>query len=231
MTTHYATATTNLYLTFSGGTDTKGGAIFNGKPDPSRPAPQLYREYRSTDVNEVFYQADSNSEPYYPDFQVGVVTSKTTGGQILASTRYGDSFQTWSSVHTSSVGLQGLAWVPGTATWVAVGENNTVVRSTNGIAGPWSESKGAIAGATWKWITYGKGRLVSCGHATMPDPVDPVHTTLDQGAIMYSDDDGATWAKANAGTGKNQLHAIAYSPELNVFVAVGDGGSIVSVNG
>jgi hypothetical protein len=49
-------------------------------------------------------------------------------------------------------------------------------------------------------------------------------------AMMYSEDQGVTWIKGNPGTTK-PLQSIAYSPQLNKFVAVGDNGVIVTVNG
>lgn len=221
------TATNNLYLVSSYGTASLGGAIFSGKPDPDLPAPQLYREYRSSDVNEVMYQFASDSQSYNPAFTVLAVTSSSTTdkGRILLSSRYGNEVSTWAEAYVASQRLQGCAF--GNNTWIAVGRNNLVVRTTDGVN--WTELSGAVPGARWKWLTFGGGRFVAVGFNTVPDPENPA-VDIQVGAVMYSDDDGLTWTSVNSGT-KNQLSSVAYSPELNVFVAVGDNGTVVSVKG
>lgn len=220
--TYPASKTSNLYLTVSYGTDTLGGAIWSGRPDPKAPPPQLYLEYRSPDTSEIFYQLASDSRPYNPDFTVVTVTNQ---GRILRSGRYGNEPGTWTEAFVASHALNGVVY--GNNVWIAVGKNNLVVKTTDGVT--WTESAGAIPGAWWQWICFGKGRFVAAGYQTIPDPNNPGFN-IDAGVIMYSDDDGVTWKKANSGTNK-RLSSIAYSPELNVFVAVGRDGTIISVNG
>jgi photosystem II stability/assembly factor-like uncharacterized protein len=161
-------------------------------------------------------------------------------GNILASDRYGRQPSTWTVKHSASHGLKGLVFVPNTpagkSIWVAVGNYNLVVRTENGGT-TWTELNGALPGASWQWIAYGKGRLVAVGNADVHDPAYPpvasgqtdMHT-ISAGVIMYSDDFGVTWTKADSGT-QSYLSSISYSPELNVFVAVGHDGAIISVAG
>jgi hypothetical protein len=231
MTTYYATATNNLYLIASYGTASLGGAIFSGKPDPTLAPPQLFREYRSSSIDEVFYQFASDSRPYNPEFSVIVVSSdnrsNTSRGKIYKSTRVGNDIGGWTEVYSTNAGdLQGCAY--GNNVWIAVGENNLVVRSTNGTS--WSVVQGAVPNGMWKWMTFGGGRFVAVGYKTVPDPADPVNTTITQGIVMYSDNDGVTWTQAESGS-TNRLQSVAYSPELNKFVAVGKYGTIIAVDG
>lgn len=140
-------------------------------------------------------------------------------GQIVRSSRTGTSGGTWSSVHTDATAqvYQGIAYNNGN--WVAVGWGNRAAVSTDTTT--WTDSNGAIKGAQWYDIAYGNGNYVACGQYTVD--------STDYGCIMYSAD-GITWTKANAGTSE-PLRKIEYSPELNIFVAVGLNGAIVSVDG
>lgn len=220
--TYPASATNNLYITVSAGTSSLGGGIWSGRPDPKTPAPQLHLEYRSSNVDEVFFQLASDSRPYNPDFTVVAVSNQ---GRILRSGRHGNEPGTWTEAFVASHGLTGAVYANNV--WVCVGRENLVVRTTDGAT--WHESAGAIPGAMWQWLTFGGGRFVAVGYKTIDDPDNPGFT-IDSGVIMYSDDDGVTWTKANSGTSK-RLTSIAYSPELNVFVAVGYDGTIISVKG
>jgi hypothetical protein len=231
MATYPASATNNLYLTTSYGTNSLGGAIFSGKPDPTQPPPQLYLEYRSSNVNEVFFQLASDSRPYNPEFSVIVVSANgpnndgVTTGKIYKSTRYGNDVGGWTEAYSTNTGdLYGCAY--GNNTWVAVGQNNLVVRSTDGTT--WTELPGAVSGGRWKWMCFGGGRFMAVGYKTIPDPSGIGE--IDSGIVMYSDNDGLTWTQAQTGTNK-RLTSVAYSPELNKFVAVGLEGTIIAVDG
>jgi len=160
--------------------------------------------------------SSSSSYQFIPTFKVVVVG---TAGSILLSYRDGDATSTWSKVHqATNGGLEGVAY--GDGKWVAVGSNNKVLVSTNGSS--WTQSTGSFPGAQWNWITYGNGTFVAVGSATV--------NGQSLGAVMYSSDGGATWTKGNSGT-KSHLQSVAYSPNLNKFVAVGNDGAIVTVNG
>lgn len=188
------------------------GGIWIGKPNTITGDGPLSKE--SSGVVEVLYQAACDNEDTSGSFNVVVVGQ---GGSILRSQRTGSSSGTWTKVHQASSGLEGIVY--GGSKWVAVGKNNLVVTSTNGTT--WTESKGAQSGAQWNWMAYGNGKYVAVGSATIGGQ--------SVGVVMYSTD-GVTWTKGNAGT-SSHLQAVSYSPELNVFVAVGNNGAIVTVKG
>jgi hypothetical protein len=188
------------------------GGIWTGKPNTTTNTSPLYKE--SSGVTEALYQAACDSVDTSGAFKVVVVG---TAGSILLSNRNGNANGTWTKVKQASGGLEGVAY--GGGKWVAVGSNNKVLTSADGSN--WTETTGAYKGAQWNWITYGNGKFVAVGSA------DVAGKSI--GAVMYSTD-GITWTKGNSGT-SNHLQSVAYSPTLNVFVAVGNNGSIVSVNG
>lgn len=211
---------TNLYLTVG-----SSGAIWNGRPNVADSDPELYREYDG-EGHEAYQIASSSLRAdgsYDSSFTAAVVN---VAGQILTSLRTGSDLSTWSVSYTASDSLFGINWIPSYG-FVAVGANNLVVRTDDGTT--WTESQGATPGATWLWTAYGNDKIVAVGRAPVPDPDNP-GSSIDQGALMYSTDNGETWTAGNPGT-KNILQSIAYSPELNTFVAVGVNGTIVSVKG
>lgn len=229
-----------LYITVGQGPDTGpnagGGCIWSGKPDPTSTVPQLYREFTSTDtwtegggtVWEDMYAIAGNNDYNSSTFIVCVTGD---GGNIYTSERVGNEPSTWTKTYSTPVpavgrlGLKGIAY--GGGSWVAVGAQNTVVRSTDGYN--WTKLEGAIPGGDHQWICYGAGRFVVVGGQYIDDPDSP-GDQITVGTIMYSDDGGLTWFKGSSGT-DDFLYSIAYSPELNVFAAVGSGGAIVSVKG
>lgn len=219
-----------LYITVGQSTTGGGGAIWSGKPDPTADVPQLYREYTSTDswtqgggtVYEDMYGIAANNDFNSNTFRACVTGD---GGNIYYSDRVGNEPSTWNKTYTTPVpstggriGLTGIAH--GDGYWIAVGQNNTVVTSSNGI--DWTLNQGAVQGSDWQWICFGAGRFVAIGGVVVDGKT--------VGTIMFSDDGGATWTKGSSGTDKF-LYSIAYSPELNVFAAVGEAGTIVSVKG
>lgn len=189
------------------------GGIWIGKPNTVTNTSPLVKENSGT--TEGLYQAACDSTDTSGSFKVVVVG---TSGGIYLSNRTGDGpGGTWTKVHQASSELEGVAY--GNGRWVAVGRNNLVVTSTNGTT--WTESKGAQATAMWNWLAYGAGKFVAVGGGTV--------NGQSVGAVMYSTD-GLTWTKGNAGT-SSHLQSVAYSPTLNVFVAVGNNGAIVTVKG
>jgi hypothetical protein len=140
------------------------------------------------------------------------------GGGILVSSRTGNSFSTWSSAYTDST-INYFSSCYGNGKYIIGGNNNTILYSTDAVT--WTKTKGAIPGAVWWYAAYGNGKYVMVGYKTV--------NSQDIGVVQYSTD-GINWTAGNAGTSK-RLYSIAYSPDLNIFVAVGAGGSIVSVKG
>lgn len=196
-----------LYITLG-----NNGGIWTGKPNAVTGTGVLHKE--ASGVTEPLYQAATDSDGTQSTFKVVVVG---TGGSILLSNRTDDQSGTWAKVHTASRGLCGVAY--GNGIWVAVGFGNTVLTSTNGST--WTARTGAMAASDWLWIEYGNGQFVAVGGATVNGQAI--------GTIMYSTD-GITWTKGNPGT-SNTLQSVAYSPDLNIFVAVGNNGSIVTAKG
>jgi hypothetical protein len=194
----------NLYLTGS-----NNGAIFNGQPKPG--GFPLTRE--TTDTSQTIWQIAANNVPGSANF---ICIAVGDGGAVLKSTRVSDTTCNWSTVYNAGVPMYGMAY--GNGIWVGVGDNNTVIRSTNNGTS-WTKSKGTTPSATWTWMTYGGGKFVAVGGARVGNDT--------KGAIMYSTD-GITWTKGNAGTA-SLLHGVAYSPDLGIFVACGDNGALVSV--
>ena len=197
-----------LYLTLG-----QNGGIWSGKPNAVTGTGTIYLE--TSGVTEPLYQAASNASLTTSTFKVVVVGQS---GDILLSNRTGDAPSTWSTVHTASKPLQAVAY--GNGMWVAGGNNNLVLHSSNGTS--WTEAQGAVkTSTTWAWAAHGNGKFVMVGTKTLQGK--PV------GAAQYSTD-GINWTEATTGA-QDPLQSIAYSPDLNVFVAVGDNGTIVSVDG
>jgi len=142
------------------------------------------------------------------------------GGGILTGTLNSQYFiNNWTT--TTSSTLYSLNTVSyGNNVFIAAGTNNSIYISSDGTN--WFQRTGAIPGAEWYYMTYGNGKFVCVGNLTI--------NGQSQGVIQYSTDNGNTWVKGNPGT-TSQFYGLSYSPDLNVFVAVGAGGAIVSVNG
>lgn len=157
----------------------------------------------------------SSSYTFIPTTKIVVVG---TGGSILLSNRNGTNPGTWQTVHSAGTPLFGIAY--GNGSWVAVGQGNKVLTSTDGYT--WTTRVGAQKSSDWQWITYGNGTFVAVGGAVV--------NGQEIGTVMFSTDGGVTWTRGNSGS-KKSLSSIAYSPELNKFVAVGVGGAIVTVDG
>ena len=173
--------------------------------------------------NQVAASNTSSSNAFIaiaPFYNYNTSTGATiAGGGIVLSNRNGQTTSTWNTVYTdSTVNLRGSAY--GNGVWISCGSDNTVVRSTNGSS--WTKSSGAVPGATWWYMAYGNGKFVCVGYTTV--------NGQQVAALQYSTDDGVTWTKGSPGT-TNRLYGITYSPELNVFVACGLGGALVSVDG
>lgn len=196
----------NLYLVVG-----YNGGIWSGRPEPGGEA--LVKE--TTDTTQNIWAVASNATEGSANFTCFATGSE---GKILKSDRVSDTTSTWSTVYNAGVVLRHINH--GNGIWIAVGENNTVVRSTDGVT--WTKTKGSTPSATWTYIVYGNGKWVVSGGSRVGSAT--------KGAIMYSTDNGLTWTKGSAGT-TSMLLSLTYSPELNKFVSVGYNGSIVSVEG
>ena len=139
------------------------------------------------------------------------IVAVDTDYKILYSDRSDAVDSTWTVAETTAERPTGIAY--GGGTWIAVAENDTIYTSTDGVN--WDSSSTGWAGTTWLAICYGNGKFIAVGT---------------DGHVVYSTDDGVTWTRANSNT-KEDLNAIAYSPTLNKFVAVGNKRAIVTVNG
>ena len=207
----------SLYLTTG-----MNGSIWSGRPSIDDDEPQLYREYHSNN-NEIFYSIAHNADLTAEDVTTFEAIAAGNKGTLLLSDRQGTLAGTWDVLHTASGPLNCIAY--GNGTFVAVGPNNLVIRSEDSGA-TWTEFKGAIPGATWSWIVAANEptglRFVAVGNTSIVDPADPMmQNHIITGALMYSDDGGATWSKGSVNANA-PLNSIAYSPELNVYVAVGN---------
>ena len=195
-----------LYLSFG-----DSGAIFRGRPNNQANSGPLAPE--TSGVSDALYQAAANNNPVSGgDFTVMAVGSL---GHIIRSNRQGNASGTWSTVYTASGPTALYAITYGNGVWIAAGQGDTVLRSTdNGTT--WTRSKSGQASVTWKWAAYGNGTFMLVGGPG--------------GKVSFSTNGGITWEKGSGGT-TSDLTSVAYSPELNRFVAVGTDGAVVVVKG
>lgn len=102
----------------------------------------------------------------------------------------------------------------GYRSWVAVGQNASVVYTTAWADGPWSAGSG-LSGNVFDVATNGGGDWVAVGATTglAGGGID--------GLAFYSTDDGATWSAATLPAGIPQLWA----------VACGFGNTVVAIGG
>lgn len=186
----------------------QNGVIFRGRPNNQPNSAPLVPE--TSGVSDTLYQVAADNDPV----NGGAFNTMISGdqGHIIKSSRLGDNAGTWVTVYTAPKSL--YAMVYGNNTWIAAGLDDTILVSTDN-GGSWTAKTSRSGNISWLWGAYGNGKFVLVGT---------------NGKIIYSQDNGATWVKANSGT-TNDLQAIAYSPDLNRFVAVGNNGTIVSVEG
>jgi hypothetical protein len=133
------------------------------------------------------------------------IKAVTSTGEILSSSRSGNSQGSWSVEYNGSTSLNGIGY--GNGTWIAVGNNDTIV--ADGV----QYSTGIQT--NWFSVAYGNGRWVAVGTG---------------GAIGISLDDGFTWTAGQSGTTQT-LWDVAYSPKLRTFAAVGAARATVAIKG
>jgi hypothetical protein len=173
--------------------------------------PELTSEYN--DGTTEFEQYATNLvDQSFSNYRVVLAGSHSNGtGKIVYSDRDNNNTSIWTEALTSSAEL--VAVVYGNGAWIAAGKNDTIYTSTDGAS--WIETNSNWPGSYWLWGAYGNGKFILVG---------------EHGRAVYSTDNGATWSRAQTNT-TNTLNSIAYSPTLNKFVAVGNGRTIVTVNG
>jgi len=167
-------------------------------------------EYNDNGNSAIGQSASNLADQTTSSYLVAFACSNGSAGSILHSTRNGNNSGSWTSV-SAPYSLGAIAY--GNGHWVAAGANDCVGTSSDGINWTWSTS--GWPGSLWGAAAYGNGKFVLVGG---------------NGHVVYSTDNGATWKRGQSGTANN-LNAIAYSPSLNKFVAVGDLRTIVTVNG
>ena len=194
--------TFKLYITAGA-----NGGIWTGKPNTETASGTLIKETSGT--TESLYQMACNLTTNSDIYKIIVVGN---GGGIFLSNRVGLTSGSWSKVHQDSAPLYGCAY--GNGVWIAVGDYNKILSSTNGST--WTTRTGPIADANWFRVCYGAGQFIAVGS----------NTANNKGYIMSSPD-GVTWTRLESGVNQ-ALQSIAYSPELNTFAVVGNNGTILT---
>ena len=132
--------------------------------------------------------------------------------KILKSADDGSSWSSQNSPHLNTIDLYGLTF--GSNTFVGVGENGKIVRSTND-------------GTSWDNVTSGTSpylygsnllRSVAFGNSTFV-------AVGASGKIIRSTNNGASWSNSTSGT-SSTLYGVTFGN--NTFVAVGSGGIILT---
>lgn len=164
-------------------------------------------------ANGRFWSAASNLEDNpSTNFQIVTVYSSGSTYRIYRSNRNGNGTSTWTNEQTPVSPMYTVCY--GTGTFIAAGAGDDIYISTDD-GDTWTLSNTGWPASVWYGSAYGNGKFVLVG-------VD--------GHCVFSEDNGVTWTRAVTNT-KETLNAIAYSPTLNKFVAVGAKRTIVSVDG
>lgn len=153
-----------------------------------------------------------------------IVVADRKIGAILYSNRTANGGSSWQNgnitlegITSNIVGIPMYASAYGNNQFIVAGDNDIVYLSQDGIS--WTVTETGWLGTNWRNAAYGNGTFVLVGQA---------------GRIAYSNDNGVTWTKSpfmggiNADGAVQNLNAVSYSPDLDTFVAVGDGYSIIA---
>jgi len=171
-------------------------------------SPKTWRSEYATSTGIIGEIATNLVDTSFASYRLVAVNSDY---KILYSNRTSATQGTWTVAQTTSHRMYSIAY--GNGIWIAVGLADTLYRSTDGIT--WTEDTIGWPGTTWYGIAFGNDKFVAVGT---------------DGHVSFSTDLGVTWTRAVSNT-KQNLNAIAYSPTLNKFVAVGNKRAIVTVNG
>jgi hypothetical protein len=182
--------------------------FYDAATSDGTPNPKTWRRELDSSTGIFHQMASDLADNAFGSYRICIGDSL---GKIWYSDRTDADQSTWNSVSVGSSSVWGMGY--GNGTWVAAGYNNKIWTSTDGAT--WTLNQTAWPGTNWRNVSYGNGKFVVVGT---------------DGHVVFSTDDGATWTRAVSGT-KEQLNAIAYSPTLNKFVAVGNKRAIVTVNG
>ncbi|MES0336248.1 MAG: hypothetical protein SFH39_07825 [Candidatus Magnetobacterium sp. LHC-1] len=155
----------------------------------------------------MFNRSNNRKERKYPrskrrsDVSVllALVMVAVIGAMCLAGAAYADPLDTWTTrVSGITATLRSIAY--GNGTFVAVGDNNTILTSMdNGVT--WTLRNSGTT-SSLSCIAYSNGTFVAVGNS---------------GTILTSTDNGVTWALRNSGT-TSDLWGIAYGNGTFVFV-------------
>ncbi len=138
----------------------------------------------------------------------------------------------------------------GNGVWVAVGDSGSVVRTTDRNA-PWSPAADVPSNADLMGVVFGDGDFVAVGsggailrsadgdtwtHTTAPVAVDLLsidyangrYVAVGESFTILTSPDGASWTLATAGS--TALRDVAYNSGDDVWVVVGDGGTLLNSN-
>jgi hypothetical protein len=181
----------------------------------------------------------------------------TTTARILTSTDGGKNW-TSRSLPTASVVLNGIAWSPTLALFVAVGDTNAIYTSPDGIT--WTSRTGPTShnwryalwvggtinkfvvttydfnvgpmvssnGTSWSIVTLAGGGLAVGGNMAYSPTLPMLVFVDDNNPSLCYSADAVTWGRVNTGLGSNKLHGICWSPYLGLFVITTEGGPILT---
>jgi hypothetical protein len=165
-------------------------------------------------------------------------------GDLAGGLWTSDDGSAW-TLRSSPTGLNYLSGVAyGTDSWVAVGQNGRIIRSTNGLV--WNTVNSGTS-SFLKGVAFAEGQFVVVGGNSAllqsPDGLawNPITTTnaADLNGIAYGDgilvvvgsngmilssDDGSTWVRRSPGI-TDHLYAITYGKGR--FLAIGASGTIL----
>jgi hypothetical protein len=164
---------------------------------------------RQTNFTKAATDISPGTTSNYKICVVGYENTATTRGVLYRSTRNSNYINTWTTAITTSSAIRGIAY--GNGLWVAVGDNDRVYISTNGVN--WQVKSTGWPGANWHDVEYGNGYFMAVGEG---------------GHITYTDDYTRTWQRSQSGT-TSTLRSIAFSPKLCAFATVGDKRALSTV--
>ena len=199
-----------------------GGTIYfnagagTGPGSPIAPYNNWLKESTSNIVNTLnsIYANPANVSKQYTAVCVGSTGTVLTNHRTWSASAAG----TWSRITVNQIDtsppipllndlncVAGNNAVPASGVWVAVGNNSTIISSTND-GDAWTQRVTPTADHLYG-VRYGNGYWVAVGNS----------------GTIYSSTDTITWTQINIGLVTNNLHSIDYSPVWNRWNITGDG--------
>jgi hypothetical protein len=133
----------------------------------------------------------SGTTAYKPDANNSVVAVPVSGGYLLKSS---DGISSWGGVSPDSNGVGGVAW--GNSTWVVVGANGQISKSTSASANGGTFTTVTVGSSTFRYVKFVNGNFVIGSNDT---------------PTFYSSTDGATWTSRSALSGGQNGNTITYA--------------------